>query len=84
MATMQITVRLFAILKDRAGVAALELSVSDGATIADAEASLIALHPNLRDPLARSAFAVNREYALRTASLKPGDELAIIPPVSGG
>jgi molybdopterin converting factor subunit 1 len=81
---MQVTVRLFAILRDRSGASELTLSLSDGATVASAESALLERHPILRDFLARSAFAVNREYVSRFTELHDGDELAIIPPVSGG
>lgn len=81
---MKIHVRLFAILKDRAGVGELDLSLEPGATIHDAQEKLLASHPDLGAMMSRAAFALNREYGPRTTPLKDGDELAIIPPVSGG
>ncbi len=76
---MRVSVRLFAVLRERAGTSALELDLPDGATVADALAEV--------DPLARGlplVLAVNREYAAADRVLRPGDELAAIPPVSGG
>ena len=81
---MQVTIRLFAILRDRAGASELALALDDGATVVTAESALLERHPVLRDFLSRSAFAVNREYVPRSTELHDGDELAIIPPVSGG
>ncbi|MEA2356275.1 MAG: MoaE-MoaD fusion protein [Solirubrobacteraceae bacterium] len=81
---MDVTVRLFAILREQAGAGTLELSLDDGATVHDAIAAL------RRGPLsglpedAPFVVAVGREYAAREQRLLPGDELALVPPVSGG
>jgi molybdopterin synthase catalytic subunit len=82
---MQISVRLFAILRERAGCGELELELDDGATVAEAIERLRD-RPGLADPLSRIpvALAVNREYASAETALSAGDELAIVPPVSGG
>jgi molybdopterin synthase catalytic subunit len=81
---MVVEVRLFAILKARAGRDSVEVDLSDGATVADALDALAAL-PGL-DILARMpvTMAVNRDYATLETPLAPDDELALIPPVSGG
>jgi molybdopterin synthase catalytic subunit len=76
---MVVRVRLFAILRERAGTGELELELPEGARVADALASVGALADGL--PL---VMAVNREYADADATLHAGDELALIPPVSGG
>jgi uncharacterized protein (TIGR00369 family) len=76
---MEVTVRLFAILRERAGAAEVVLDLPDGARVADALAMLHELAEGL--PL---VMAVNREYADAERTLGPGDELALIPPVSGG
>ena len=76
---MEVTVRLFAILRERAGAAEVVLDLPDGARVADALAKLHELAEGL--PL---VMAVNREYADADRTLGPGDELALIPPVSGG
>ena len=73
------TVRLFAMLRERAGAREVRLELPEGARVADA---LRALGPLAEDlPL---VMAVNREYATGDQVLDPGDELALIPPVSGG
>jgi molybdopterin synthase catalytic subunit len=82
---MNVRVRLFAILRERAGRDAIEVEVPDSATVADAIEALRDF-PGLGDVLDRMpiATAVNREYAAAEAPLHAGDELALIPPVSGG
>ena len=76
---MEVTVRLFAMLRERAGAGEVTLDLPDGARVGDALAALGHLADGL--PL---VMAVNREYAGEDAPLDPGDELALIPPVSGG
>jgi molybdopterin synthase catalytic subunit len=82
---MVIRVRLFAILRERAGRDALELRLSRGATVADALRALSELQP-LGELLSRLPvqMAVNRDYASAETPLAADDELALIPPVSGG
>jgi MoaE-MoaD fusion protein len=78
-------VRLFAMLRERARSDSVELRLAAGATVADALAAL-AEHDALRELLARLPvrMAVNRDYASERTALREGDELALIPPVSGG
>ena len=76
---MVVHVRLFAILRERAGRDTLELDLPDGARVSDALAAVGSLADGL--PL---VLAVNREYAPPEQELAAGDELALIPPVSGG
>ena len=76
---MEVTVRLFAMLRERAGASELTLDLPEGARVRDAVGQLDALADGL--PL---VMAVNREYADEETPLDPGDELALIPPVSGG
>jgi len=85
MGTMRISVRLFAILRERAGQDRIALELDPGATVDDALVAL-AREPGLAEPLDRMAvaMAVNRDYASGDTELHAGDELALIPPVSGG
>ena len=76
---MNVTVRLFAGLRERAGCNELALELPDGARVADALARMSAVIGDV--PV---VMAVNQEYADDGHSLAPGDELALIPPVSGG
>jgi molybdopterin converting factor subunit 1 len=81
---MIITVRLFAILRERAGQSELKLDLPAGATIAMARDELLKEVPGLAGLIDRVAFALNRNYVPVEAELSEGDELALIPPVSGG
>jgi len=81
---MNVTVKLFAGLRERAGTGEVKLSLQDRATVAD---TLHALADRL-GPRARigasTMFAVNNSYVSKDQTLADGDELALIPPVSGG
>jgi molybdopterin synthase catalytic subunit len=82
---MLVSVRLFAILRERAGARTVELELSEGATVAEALRRL-GEREQLSDLLARLPvrMAVNRDYAGPDTALSAGDELALIPPLSGG
>ena len=79
-----VRVRLFARLREKAGTAAVELQLPDGATAGDALAELARRLPDLDLDPGRIRPAVNQALAGWTAVLAHGDELALIPPVSGG
>ena len=81
---MTVHVLLFASLRDRAGTGTVDLEVPEAATVQTAIASLTERFPALQDRLGRVMYAVNQQYSDRTTILEPGDELALIPPVSGG
>jgi molybdopterin synthase catalytic subunit/molybdopterin converting factor small subunit len=76
---MRITVKLFAALRERAGGGSRELELAAGARMADVWPAL-----GLGDEPPGIAYARNREYAPRDQPLSDGDEVAVIPPVSGG
>jgi molybdopterin converting factor subunit 1 len=76
---VEVTVRLFAALRERAGSPQLTLELPEGARVSDALAELAGLAQGV--PV---VMAVNHEYASEERVLDPGDELALIPPVSGG
>jgi molybdopterin synthase catalytic subunit len=82
---MTVTVKLFAILREIAGCDSVELELPDGATVDDAMSAL-AERADLGGALerVRVVMAVNRDYAEGETRLGTGDELALIPPVSGG
>jgi MoaE-MoaD fusion protein len=74
---MLVSVRLFAGLRERAGSAHVDVELPDGATVGDLLAAM-ELAP-------RSCIAaINREYADASSRIAPGDEVALVPPVSGG
>ena len=80
---MNITVKFFALGRELVGKSALILSLEDGASVEEAITRLQAEHPNFAK-LPSFLTAVNTRYAERTMILNNNDELAIIPPVSGG
>ena len=81
---MRIHVRLFALLKDRAGTDRIELDLPEKSTIASAVEQVRHRFPALADHLNHIAFALNLAYTQPNTPLQDGDELALIPPVSGG
>jgi molybdopterin synthase catalytic subunit/molybdopterin converting factor small subunit len=76
---VKVSVRLFAGLRERAGTGALELELADGATVSDVWPQL-----GLGDEPPGLLYAHNKAYVERTERLNAGDEVAVIPPVSGG
>ncbi|HET7180752.1 MAG TPA: MoaD family protein [Candidatus Limnocylindrales bacterium] len=83
-ARLRIHVRLFAMQRELAGTRTLDVEVSPGATIDDAWAALVARFPVLAPGRPAVRFAHNGAYAPATTPLADGDEVAMIPPVSGG
>ena len=81
---MQIQIRFFASLAERAGAARLQISLADGATASDAAIVLAGQFPRLAADLQRVAMAVNYATVPAQTVLFDGDELAFLPPVSGG
>ena len=76
---MRVTVRLFAGLREQAGISEQELELPEGARLADVWAPLA-----LGEEPDGLLYAVNKEYASSERRLSEGDEVALIPPVSGG
>lgn len=81
---MRVRIRLFAIQREIAGTRQLALELPDAATVADAWDGLVALYPALEPGRSSVRFARNGAYAEATTPLVDGDEVAMIPPVSGG
>jgi sulfur-carrier protein len=79
-----VTIRLFARLREIADGAEVRLELPDGAHVRDAWAALAARHPELAAYERSISCAVNEDYARMTAALRDGDEVAFLPPVSGG
>jgi molybdopterin converting factor subunit 1 len=84
MSQVTIHVRLFAIFREMVGMDHIALELPAGSTVSDLIQELSLRWPNLRSILKRSAIAINQEYASAQRPLMPGDEVALIPPVSGG
>ncbi len=83
-ARIHVRVRLFAVQRELAGTREVALELPDVATVAAAWDALVAVHPALAPGRASVRFARNGDYADETTALRDGDEVAMIPPVSGG
>lgn len=81
---MTVQLRFFASLRERLHQREATRTLPAGATVGEVWAALCAERPELAALTASISFAVNREYVERTHVLQDGDELALIPPVSGG
>ena len=81
---MFVTVRLFARLREIAGASELRRELPEGAIARTAWESLVREHAALAEFAPVISCAVNEEYARLTTPLKDGDEVAFLPPVSGG
>ena len=80
---MNVRVRLFASAREAAGVGQIVLELPDGAAVRDAMAAITKLHP-LVGKITQVVLAKDREYVGLDEPLSDGNELAVIPPVSGG
>jgi molybdopterin converting factor subunit 1 len=81
---MRVTVRLFARLRDLAGTSEAHVELPDGATARALWATLVAQHTEFERYGSSVSTAVNEEYAQMDRTLSDGDEVAFLPPVSGG
>lgn len=81
---MKIKVRLFAAAQQLANQDSITIECPAGTTVADLKASIIKHIPALDSLLDHVRFAVNAEYVVDDTPLSPDDEVACIPPVSGG
>ena len=81
---MQVTIRLFARLRDLAGEGELVRDVPPPATVRTVWQALVDEMPALSEYERTMSVAVNADYARMSASVQEGDEVAFLPPVSGG
>ena len=79
-----LSVLLFAAARDLAGADRVAVELAPGATVADLRAALAARVPALAGLMANSAVAVNHDFADDARVVEAGDEVAVVPPVSGG
>jgi molybdopterin synthase sulfur carrier subunit len=79
-----VTVRLFARLRELAGRGEFACDVADTATVADVWRAAVLAHPALVPHGGSVSAAVNADYAKPSARVAPGDDVAFLPPVSGG
>lgn len=81
---MRVRVKLFAQLRDLAAGEVICDVAKDAATVADVWRALVNVHPALAPFESSVSSAVNAEYAKRHTTVHDGDEVAFLPPVSGG
>ena len=81
---MELNVRLFALYRERAGRNIISVALRDGATVADLTDEVRRQIPELAPPEVKIVVAVNTDYADPDIILQSGDDVCLIPPVSGG
>jgi molybdopterin converting factor subunit 1 len=81
---MRVSVLFFGVLKDLSGKSSDTLELPDGASVRDVLMQYEAQMPKLKESLQSLALAVNQQYVGPDTKLKAGDEVALLPPVSGG
>ncbi|QDU94355.1 MoaD/ThiS family protein [Lignipirellula cremea] len=81
---MRVTVTLFAAAQEATGSSLLELELEDTATVADLRDALVLQSPALGPMMSHCLVAIDADYAADSTILSPDQEIALIPPVSGG
>jgi molybdopterin synthase catalytic subunit len=81
---MQVTVKLFGSIREAAGAKELAVAVPEGSTVADLRRLLARDHPSFEEMADRLRVSVNYEFVQGETVLSDGDEVAFLPPVSGG
>ena len=81
---MNVRIRLFASFREAVGSGTLAWDAPDGATVSEVVAALREAYPRLGPAAEKALLAVNQDYVGGDLKLRDGDELALIPPVSGG
>jgi len=80
----RVRVLLFASVREAVGERHVYVRVGPGATVADVRSKVCEEYPQVSEVMMRCAVAVNQEYAGEDRGVRGGDEVALIPPVSGG
>lgn len=83
-ATMTVTLKLFAVYQETVGASEQRLTLPVGSTAGDVRDRLIQAHPTLANWKDLTRFGINLQFAEANTLLNDGDELVLIPPVSGG
>jgi molybdopterin converting factor subunit 1 len=81
---MQVVVKLFALMREKVGTDTVRLEVPEGARLVDVAEALRRQYPVLDPYLARVRYAIQMDFVDAEAMVTAGDEVALIPPVSGG
>ena len=81
---MVVRVLFFASAREITGTASIEIDLHEGATVNELREELLKRFPSLEGIEKKFAIALNEEYVVDDSTLGNGDEVALIPPVSGG
>jgi molybdopterin converting factor subunit 1 len=81
---MKVTVKLFASFREATGQTERVVDIEPGTTVGQLWSSLVSESPRLSPLSSSAAFAINKKYSRASAPLHEGDEVAFLPPVSGG
>lgn len=81
---MKVTGRFFALYRERIGKSVMEIDIEDSSNVEDLVNLVVNTYPSLSSDASKIVVAVNRVYAEHDCVLSDGDEVAFIPPVSGG
>jgi molybdopterin synthase catalytic subunit len=81
---MDVEIKLFASLKDRAGQERVSVTLDEPATVSGLTTALAKAYPALAPAIPTALVAVNHDFAFPQTPIAPGDEVALFPPVSGG
>ena len=81
---MHIKVKLFALIREKAGTDSLPLDLPDGADVEQAVEAIRLQNPALEPYLDNLRFSLDMDFVESNATLHEGDEVVLIPPVSGG
>ena len=81
---MKVKIKFFALIREKIGIKEIDMEIKEGATLGMLFDKLKKNYPVLKDSSNYLLFSVNKEYASLNSVLNEGDEIALIPPVSGG
>jgi molybdopterin synthase sulfur carrier subunit len=81
---MKVQVRVFAMVRDIVGAELIDVEVPDAATAGEVRGALVSRYPELQSVAGFLKMAVNAEFAADATRVYAGDEIVVLPPVSGG
>lgn len=81
---MKVEVLFFASCRETCGTSKIQVELEEEATTATLMRALLASYPDLAEGAAELKLAVNKKYITETTVLRDGDEVALLPPISGG
>lgn len=81
---MKVKIKFFAYLRDLTNCETTEITIDQDATVNELKSIISERFPKLREHVKTVSFAIDNEYVSKAKKLKDGDEVALIPPISGG